>query len=204
MNLNDAITILVNRIGFEDDGTLDGVSLDSAVTDSDSGRFFQDEHSAVTLRNIQECQPKAAISDADFNAYLVKLKKKCVRKVLTDCLERDQVNEAILTAFPAIFDNAIITQMVILTSEIIMTSVRLNSIERLTDSFIRKLNYDIFRDSTNSSKAANKYTLGLATRYGMQIESLQRRFGQQRNLLKTITAGEQIPNWSLQINEDLE
>lgn len=204
MKLNEVITILVDRIGFEDDGTVGSVSLDSSVLQSDSGRYFQDEHSAVTLQNIRDCQPKSSMTNQEFNDYLNKLKKRCARKVLVDAMERDEVNEDVLNAYPTIFDNALSMQMTILVSEIIITSVRVNKIERMTDSWIRKLNYDIFREVTNASKSVSRYSLGIATRYGYEIRTVQRRFGQQRNLLKSITKGEAIPNISEQENSDLE
>lgn len=204
MNLTEAIAILVDRIGWEDDDTLEGVSLSASNLLSNSGRVFQDEHSAVTLNNIHETQPNSDITNGEFNTYLDKLKKRACRKVLVDAMEKDNIDEGVLTMYPFLYDNAISMQMVIIVSELIISSTRLNAIERITDTFIRKLNYDIFRESTNATKSASKYSLGIATRYGMEIRSLQRRFGQHKVLLKVQTNGERIPNWSEQINSDLE
>jgi hypothetical protein len=158
----------------------------------------------VTLQNIRDCQPKASMTSGEFNTFLDKLKKRCARKVLVDALEREEINEAVLNAYPNLFDNALSLQMTILVSEIIITSVRINKIERMTDSWIRKLNYDIFREVTNASKSVSRYTLGIATRYGYEIRTAQRRLGQQRNLLKSITKGDAIPNISEIENSDLE
>jgi hypothetical protein len=89
--------------------------------------------------------------------------------------------------------------MVLVVGEIIITTSRSNETSRFTDRFIGKLHTDIYRVLDNDQMASSKFrhTLGIASRYDMELRSLQRRFGQQRNLLKTITKGqvyEQYPN----------
>ena len=200
MRLSEAKDILITRIGFRDDKTVPNFTLSAGNLQSDSGKNFQSEHSAVTLQNIRDCQPVARISEADFNDYLSNLKEQCVVQVLSDTFERDRMDDKLLTQYPAIFDTAISLRMVVLVGELIMTSTRSNNIERLTDNFIGKLNYDIFRDTVQkfaSSNAAYNYSMGIASRYMFEIKSLQRRVGSQRNMLKTITKAEvsttQIP-----------
>lgn len=200
MTLSEAKDILKTRIGYRDDKTVEGFVLSPDNAQSDSGQVFQSEHSAITLQNIRDCQPIARISDADFNTYLGQLKEQCVVQVLSDTFERGQLEDNLLTQYPGIFDTAIKLRMVIVVGELIMTSTRSNNIERLTDNFIGKLNYDIFRDSVQkfaSTNAGYNYSMGVATRYMFEIQSLQRRLGNQRNMLKTITRAEvtttQIP-----------
>lgn len=195
MTISEAKDILVNRIGWDDDKTLTGFVVTAPASTTNSGRFFQDEHNAITLENIKDTQSILDISDTDLNAFLVKLKRRAVNKVMADSFEKDFLNDDLLTAYPAGFDNAISLQMAILVSELIISSTRSNRIERLTDDFVGKLNYDIFREAPNkfAIRGANyNYTLGVATRYGFEIRSVQRRFGSQRNLLKTITRAEAI------------
>jgi hypothetical protein len=196
MELSQVKDILVTRIGWKDDKTLTGFVLSANNQQTDSGRYFQNEHSAITLQNIKDCQPVRKISDADLNTYLEDLKQQAVIQVLSDTLERDTVNDKLLTLYPRIFDEAISLRMVIIVAELIMTSTRSNRIERLSDDFIGKLNYDIFRDAPNkfAIRGANyNYTLGAATRYGAEIRSLQRRIG-TGTMLRTITKGQTLGN----------
>ncbi len=200
MTLTEAKDILVNRLGFRDDETVTGFVLSASNLQSDSGRFFQSEHSAVTLQNIRDCQPKAQITTEKFNAYLGQLKEQAVIQVLSEVFERDQMDGSLLTKYPRAFDNAISLRMVIIISEIILTSSRSNKIARFTDAFVGKLNYDIFRDSVQKFAASNvgyNVAMGASTRFLFEINSLRRRFGNQRNMLKTITKSEvfttQIP-----------
>jgi len=192
MTLTELSLELVKRIGWREDGTID-FSLSAENVLSESGSNFQDEHSAITLENVLECQPIAGISEADFQTYLEVIKKQAVTQVLNDSFERDTVDDNLLVLYPRGFDKAISLRMVIVISELISTSPRKNGIKRLTEEFLGRLNYDVFRSAPNkfAIRGANyNYTLGVATRYGYEIESVQRRFGTQRNLLKTITKGQ--------------
>lgn len=192
MTLEEAKDILIDRLGWKDDKTVTGLTLSAENLTTDSGRFFQDEHSAITLANIRDCQPIPNISEADFNAYLLNLKSIAVRKVLSDVFEKDFINDRLLTSYPNAFDEAISLRMVIDVSELIMTSTRSNSTERFSKDFVGKLNYDIYRDAPNKFAIRDlnyKHTMGIATRYAWILKPIQRRFGSQRNLLKTITKG---------------
>lgn len=185
--------ILVTRIGWKDDKTVAGFTLDATNLQKDSDRVFQAEHSAVTLRNIRDCQPIVNISEADFNTYLTEKKEEVVLQVLSDALERDYVDDTLIERYPSAFDDAISLRMVIAISELIMSSTRSNKTERFGDKFVAKLNYDIYRESPNKFAIREKtftFSMGISTRYGFAIDSLQRRFGDQRNRLKTITAGQ--------------
>lgn len=195
MTIKEALAILVNRIGFEDDKTVTGFTPSAPVLLTDSGRYFQQEHSAVTLQNIRDCQPVPKISTAEFNLYLQRLKIQACQKVLNDAFERDYLNDKLFELYPTGFDSAVSLQMVIIVSELIITSTRSNRVERLNDDFVGKLNYDIFREAPNkfAIRGANyNYSLGVATRYGFEITSVRRRFGTVRNLLKSVTKGDAI------------
>jgi hypothetical protein len=192
MTLSEAKDILIDRIGWKDDNTVKGVVLSANNLLSNSGRYFQDEHSAITLANIRDCQPIPNILNDDFNDYLYNLKKSVSLKVLSDVFEKDYVDDNLFTIYPTVFDEVISLRMVIDVSEILMTSTRSNSIERFTKDFIGKLNYDIYREAPNKFAIRDlnyKHTLGIATRYAFALKSVQRRFGSQKNLLKVITKG---------------
>ena len=192
MTLSEAKDILIDRIGWKDDNTVTSIVVSADNLISDSGRYFQDEHSAITLANIRDCQPVANISGDDFNDYIYNLKSVVALKVLSDVFERDYVNDDLLTLYPTSFDNALSLRMVIDVSELLMTSTRSNSIERFTKDFIGKLNYDIYREAPNKFAIRDlnyKHSMGISTRYAWVLASIQRRFGTQRNLIKTITKG---------------
>ena len=192
MTISEAHSTLVTRMGWRDDKTVSTFTLSTENATAESQRFFQSEHSAATLENIRDCQPLKEVSEDDFNEYLENLRSDCVQQVLNDAFERDYINDDVLTQYPKIFDKAILLRMVINVSELIMTSPRSNKIKRFGDDFIPKLNYDIFRETVN--KFANKVhyinSMGISSRYGYEIVSLQRRLGDTRNMLKTITKGQ--------------
>lgn len=192
MKLSEAHTILVNRIGWRDDKTVSGFNLSAENETADSERYFQSEHPVVTLLNIRDCQPLSGIGEVDFNEFLENLRSDCVWQVLGDVFEKDYIDDHLLGKFPTSFDNCILLRMVINVSEMVMTSSRSNKTKRFTDDFIGKLNYDIYREAPNkfAIRGANyKHSMGISTRYGFELQSCQRRFGNVRNMLKTITKG---------------
>jgi len=193
MTISEAKDILVDRIGWRDDETVVGFALSAGNSTTVSGKFFQSEHSCVTLANIRDCQPIVNISESKFNSYLEMVREQAVVQVLDDAFEKDYINDDLLTAYPSAFDSAISLRMVVVVAELIMTNGRINKTQRFTEGFVGKLNYDIYREAPNkfAIRGANyKYSMGVATRYGFEIQSVQRRFGQQRNLIKNITKGQ--------------
>jgi len=190
MTISEIKDIIETRLGWRDDKTVESFVLSTPNLTADSGRYFQSEHSAVTLQNIRDCQPIVSIDEDDFNSYLEDIRLQVVIQVLSDVFEKDYVNDKLLDFYPNAFDNLISLRMTIIIAELIMSSSRSNITERITDSFIRKLNYDIFRDPPSAS--TSKYSTSITYRYSKELESVQRRFGSQRNLLKTITKGQAI------------
>lgn len=194
MTFAQAIALMTPRIGWKDDGTLteQGIALSVTNTTSDSGFFFQDQHSAITLQNIYEAQPLARITEANFQNYLEDLKRKVGLKVLADVFEKQTINDKMLERYPGAFDTLMMMQMTIFVSEMILTSIRSNRIQRLGADFVGKLHYDIFREAPNkfAIRGANyQHALGVSTQYGFELQSVRRRFGDTRNMLKTITKG---------------
>jgi len=195
MIISEALVIIKTRLGWRDDKTVNGFVLTPPNDTTDSGRYFQSEHSAITLQNIKDCQPLIDISDVDFNSYLENLTDQVCIKVLGDVFEKDFVADNIFDVYPTALDNVISLRMTIDVAEMIMTSIRSNRIKRLGDEFVGKLHYDIFRDAPNKfaiRKLNYKHSLGITTRYEFELDSVQRRFGQQRNLIKSITRGQAV------------
>lgn len=195
MIISEALVIIKTRLGWRDDKTVNGFVLTPPNDTTDSGRYFQSEHSAITLQNIKDCQPLIDISDVDFNSYLENLTDQVCIKVLGDVFEKDFVADNIFDVYPTALDNVISLRMTIDVAEMIMTSIRSNRIKRLGDEFVGKLHYDIFRDAPNKfaiRKLNYKHSLGITTRYEFELDSVQRRFGQQRNLIRSITRGQAV------------
>lgn len=191
--ISEAKDILIDRIGWKDDKTVTGFVVSPTNLETASGRFYQDEHSAVTLNNIRESQPIIGISEEDFNVYLTDMKRQVVYQVLSDVFEKDKINDSLFDLYPSGFDNLLSLRMVIVVSELMLTSTRYNVTERYSKDFVGKLNYDIYREAPNKFAIRNvnySHTMGIATRYDFELNSVRRRFGAQRNQLKTITRGE--------------
>ena len=193
MTIEETYALIATRIGWKDDKTVKGFTPSTLNQTTDSGLFFQDEHSAITLTNIHSCQPRAEISNEDFEIYLDDLRKATVRQVLKDVFSRDYVNDKLLDVYPTAFDDLISLKMTIKISELIMTAIRSNRTKRYDAQFVGKLNYDVFREAPNkfAIRGANYIqSLGISTRYDYFLAKTQRRFGDEAIRLKTITKGQ--------------
>lgn len=192
MTISETHNLIKNRVKWRNDKTLPNFTLNNLNLAGENDRVFQSGHSAITLLNIKDSQPISDITNSDFNAYLENLRSDCVYQVLSDVFEKNYVDETIFQTNPEAFDQIIIYRMVINVSELIITASRSNRTKRFEDSFVGKLNYDVFREAPNkfAIRGANyNHTLGIATRYSFELESIRRRFGQSRNLLRTLTKG---------------
>lgn len=193
MTISEAKDILIKRLGWRDDKTVSGFVVSADNLETESGRFYQDEHSVISLKNIRDCQPVLNISTDDFNDYLERLKTQVAYQVLSAVFEKNNVNDKIFEVYRSSFDNLLSLRMVIVVSELMMTTTRYNVTERFSKDFVGKLNYDIFREAPNKfaiSSANYTHSLGISTRYDFELRSIQRRFGSQRNRMKTITKGD--------------
>jgi hypothetical protein len=78
----EVITALLGRLGWRQ-GTLSGVpTLSAANLASTSGRYFNDFHSLVTIKNIKDTIEDVDIVDADFNTYLESLQESVISETL--------------------------------------------------------------------------------------------------------------------------
>ncbi|EAR14678.1 hypothetical protein [Robiginitalea biformata] len=173
MTFAEAKDILDQRVNWRDNGT-----LTVANKTTESGRYFQDEHSAVTLENILACQPDSDMNDADFNTYLTELRGAAILQVLADVFgAENNVTDREINCNVGIFDNAISLRMVIRVSELIITSTRSNRIEKLTKAFVEQLFVDV-----NAKQAGVKAT------YWKEVERVQKLLFKQERI-PTVTAG---------------
>ena len=186
--------ILLTRIGWRQElGS--PITVDATNLTTDSGRFFQDEHSAVTVENIRDCQSIVDIKEWDLNTKLTQLREQAVYQVLSDVFNKKDIISDEVNANIRMFDQLILLRMVIIVSEIIITSSRSNKVQRFSSAFIDKLHFDVIGSSNVRFAVTNrnyKYSMGVTSRYGVEVQEVQRFFGQQNRMLKSVTRGEAI------------
>jgi hypothetical protein len=76
------IAALKDRIGFRQPLGTGVPTLTTAVTTSNSGRYFQDFHSLVTVQNIKSTMEQPEAVDADLIIYLGQLRQSAIMRVL--------------------------------------------------------------------------------------------------------------------------
>jgi hypothetical protein len=183
--------ILLTRVGWRQEIECP-IVVSAANLTTDSGRFFQDEHSAVSIENIKDAQRVPNISEENLNIYLSQLREQTVYQVISDVFNKKDINADEINANITMFDEVISLRMVIVVSEIIISSNRSNKNQRFANAFIDKLHFDIIGSSNVRFAVTNrnyKYSMGITSRYGVEVIDLKRFFGQQK-MLQSITRGE--------------
>lgn len=175
MTREAAKDILINRLDFKVTGA-----------DPVSKRYFEGEHSIVTLTNIKDCQPTPNITDVDFNEYLLQLKTETVYQLLADIFVSDTIPDALLDCYPALFDNALSLLMTVKVIELIVTSQRLNKSKRISDKAISQIHFDLNGNYGRDSNPNYPRALGIADKYKNELRKLKNRTGTQ-NMLVSIT-----------------
>lgn len=178
MTYTEARDILDKRINWRDTGSY--LTADNSTTDS--GRYFQDEHSAVTLDNIRACQPEVGISDADFNTYLTQLRQAAILQVLADVFgSESEITDGEIELRVGLYDNAISLRVAVNVLELVINSIRSNSTEIPLKENVHKLMVDL------NGHVDSKW-IGLRNRYQSHIRELKTALNKQTKL-KSITAG---------------
>lgn len=179
MNIEEAYQLLKNRIGWENlPGTV-SVTLSDDNKQSDSGRYYQEEHSAITLKNIHSVV-ETVNSDSDaFNTHLVSLRKQAIKQVIADVFHLNEIWEARITENISAFDTAILKRMAVVVIELMITSSRSNEVERISNDFANKLYYDLYGKPT--TEHFNRL-VGIIERYEQEITSLRDLFNTGRTL----------------------
>lgn len=186
MTFTEAKNILDQRINWRQES---GFVLDSANSTTESGRYFQDEHSAITLSNIKSCQPEVNISSSEFNSLLTRLRGSAILRVLADVYgAENRITQDELDCNVGVFDNAISLRMTIIVAEIIITSTRSNRIERLNKEFIQQLHFDMNGNYGQDMNPNYPRVEGFGKRYQDEIKHLK-RFLNKQSRIKTITTG---------------
>ena len=82
---------LQDRIGFRQPLGSGVPTLTSAVTTTNSGRYFQDFHALVTVANIKATMEQVSASDADLITHLTNIRKAGIMRSLNGVFNEPQV-----------------------------------------------------------------------------------------------------------------
>ena len=168
--------ILINRIDFRVTGA-----------NPVSGRYFEGEHSIVTLDNIRECQPKESITDGEFTTYLTQLKTDTIYQLLADVYISDDVPDDVLECYPALFDNCISILMTIRLIEMFITSQRSSRTERITKETAQQIHFDLNGNYGKDSNPNFPRAMGIATKYKNELRALKNKTGNQKMFVSITT-----------------
>lgn len=95
-NYSRVIGAMLYRIGFRNP-TLAGYNIvDSLNQTTKSGRYYDDFHALVRIKNIKDTQEDPAISGNDFNALLESLKRSSIMRCLNGVLNVQEQFERVL------------------------------------------------------------------------------------------------------------
>lgn len=84
---------LENRVGFRQPLGSGTPTLTTAVTTTNSGRYFQDFHTLVTVENIKATMEQKAAIDADLITYLQNLRKAVILRALNGVFTRQDIEQ---------------------------------------------------------------------------------------------------------------
>lgn len=201
MGIKDIVDLLEVRVGWDQEIGFP-FTLTSQAKESASGLFFQDGHAFVKLETIQNLQNEdVEIDEPGFNAYLIKLRRRCVTQVVSDALQVVNVHEGFLVDRINIFDDAISKRMAITVGEMVSMSNRSNGTERLNKDQIQAIFFEL-----NGNSAGSRYNpnmpmyVGLKDKYGASIRKLQ-DLTQQVKTLDTFSLA--TPNYDIQFENDI-
>ncbi len=178
MNHVELRDILVDRIGFKQPTNV-SFTLDATTLTSDSGRYFEDEHPVVTVKNILGTTQEIATDDAGANTLLQSLVKSACIQVIGDVFEVSDIPDDILTNRENIFDDCISKRMAINVGELIINSTRSNLTELITKEIQQKIFFEV--NGNEGNKNFPTY-VGLKSRYGAAIEKLKDSLQQEKAL----------------------
>lgn len=178
MNHVELRDILVDRVGFKQPTDV-SFTLDVVTTKSDSGRYFEDEHPVVTVRNILATTQEIATDDAGANTLLQSLVKRTCIQVVGDVFEVSDIPDDILTNRTNIFDDCISKRMAINVGELIINSTRSNLTETITKEIQQRIFFEV-----NGNEGNNNFPtyVGLKSRYGACIKKLKDSLEQEKGL----------------------
>ena len=170
---------LIDREGWKNDPSL-SLTVSAENQTSDSGRYFQDEHSIVRLKTIHEITYPVDANESDFNDVLEDLRKVVIFNVIDDVFEESIIAELDLEGNENQFDAAISKKMTIKIAEILMTTERVNFTERKGKDFLKNIFFEINGNPNFPDKVS------IASMYRKEIDYLRDIYNSV-NMLDSIT-----------------
>lgn len=95
-NTTEALKALFGRVGWFPQRTDPEMTLNATNAKSNSGRYFQNFHSIVTLQNILSTVEDKDMNEAEFNAYLERLQSSAILTGLSGVFRADDVIEQVV------------------------------------------------------------------------------------------------------------
>ena len=140
-------------------------------TAPESGRYLQEEHSAVNIGVIYDTVLKSGVGNSDFQTYLDNLKDETILQMLHDVFsDKPEITEDWLTN-KQLFDYAIILKCTTKVLDNVVNSRRINNQETVTKENIQKYFYDLngIKDRENGV-----FTQGFFERYRREIDRIKK------------------------------
>lgn len=175
MTILEAQTLLKNRIGWKQPPGDDFI-VDAENNTSESGLYFQDEHPAITLKNIHNCIEVENASNDKFNEYLKDFRLQAVTKVLSNVFDSTSIED--LSDKLSAFDTAISQRMAITVLELVTNTTRSNRDERI----LKQANKWFVELNGGSGNKNFPNYIGIRGRYEQEIARLRDMFNTDPSL----------------------
>lgn len=96
-NYSRVMNAMLPRIGFRQPTETEYAIVNSGNLVSNSGRFYNDFHALVNVKNIKEIQSDSGISDANFNVLLENMKRSAIMRCLNGVLNvREEIERTLI------------------------------------------------------------------------------------------------------------
>jgi hypothetical protein len=96
-NYSRVLSAMMGRIGFRQGTISEYAIVNSDNAQSLSGRYYDDFHSLVTVKNIKDTTENYQLGTIEFNAYLQSLKKSVIMRCLNGVLNVPEQIERVLS-----------------------------------------------------------------------------------------------------------
>ncbi len=169
MTRSEVKDILIKRVAFKGQRDL-----------PESGMYYENEHSIVTVNNIQ--------STADCDVSLLDLEESVIYQVINDVFRSDEVSSCVMDCNAALFDNLILKMMSIRVINLILTSTRSNSTERITKEIASSIRFDLTGNYGSNASRNFPVTMGLYDKYNDELLRVRQILNKNR-FFKTMTIG---------------
>ena len=175
MNRLELSQTLEKRIGWKQPSAT-SIVIDDDNLVSESGRYFQNEHSFVKVSLIKDIIEKANANDAELNIELSDLRKQVVLLVVDEAFSGQNVNNLDLETSIETLDAAISKRMAMKIGELLTATTRSNRVERISKEALQMFFFDINGDPNFPNK------LSIAESYAKELDYLKDMFNTEKML----------------------